>query len=189
MLLSNRGSLVEGEWHADWRRQAPGDVWRRRPEALSFELLTPPPLLWRVWGSPSLKSTRKLMDPVFVDRVVALRFQFPDLLFDQVRPKLFVIDYRTVTVGVVPKVTGSRVWGVVLVLLSENVFVDIKLLTAVDHPPDPGDASFEEPKELVEVVSWNIQRSGRDENGVVVTSLKGGDWSTIFAGGDRKVRV
>ena len=49
------------------------------------------------------------MDPVFVDRVVALSFQFPDLLFDQVLPQLFVVDYRTVTVGVVPEVTGSRV--------------------------------------------------------------------------------
>ena len=49
------------------------------------------------------------MDPVFVDRVVAFRFQFPDLLFDQVTPELFVVDYRTVTVGVVPEVTGSRV--------------------------------------------------------------------------------
>jgi len=129
------------------------------------------------------------MDPVFVDRVVALSFQFPDLLFDQVLPQLFIVDYRSVAVGVVPEVTGSRIWGVVLVLLSENVFVDIKLLSAVDHPPNPGDAGFEEPKELVKVVSGNILWSGRDENRVIVTSLKGSDWSTVFAGGNRKVWV
>ena len=70
------------------------------------------------------------------------------------------------------KAQNNYLRGVMLVLLSENVFVDIKLLTAVDHPPNPGDTSFEEPKELVQVVSGNIQRSGRDENGVVVTSLK-----------------
>ena len=49
------------------------------------------------------------MDPVFVDRVVALSFQFPDLLFDQVLPQWFIVDYRSVAVGVVPEVTGSRI--------------------------------------------------------------------------------
>ena len=49
------------------------------------------------------------MDPVFVDRVVALSFQLPDLLFDQVLPQLFIVDYRTVAVGVIPEVTGSRI--------------------------------------------------------------------------------
>lgn len=126
---------------------------------------------------------------MFVDRVVALSFQLPDLLFDQVLPQLFIVDYRTVAVGVIPEVTGSRIWCVVLVLLSENVFVDIKLLSTVDHPPDPRDAGLQEPKEFVKVVSGNILWSGRDENRVIVASLKGGDWSTVFAGGNRKVWV
>ena len=76
-----------------------------------------------------------------------------------------------------------------LVSFSENVFVSVKLLPAGQHACHPGQASLEQPEELVDVVPGHIFFSSQDENCVVVFGSQSVDRVSVFARRHREIRI
>ena len=73
--------------------------------------------------------------------------------------------------------------------LSENLSIILERLLPSQDPDHPGEACLEEPNKLIQVVQRDVEGLGGDEDGPEVPLCDGSEWSPIFTGWDREVRV
>jgi len=104
-------------------------------------------------------------------------------------PKSLIVDYLAVSVGAVPQVASSDIWRVMLIFFVEDILVNVELLPASEHSPQPWQAGFEEPDQFIDVVAGDVGLPVGHEDGVEVAGLPGTHRTPVLAGRNRKVRV
>lgn len=127
---------------------------------------------------------------VFVDvTILALLKQISKLLSNDSLVKALIVDNPRIAIRVLTELLRTRILRVVFITFIEDFPVEYELLLSSQNSQHSRPARFYPPNKLVKVMQGNFERFGEDPNGSVVPRPDGLQPASVFARGNRPIRI
>lgn len=121
--------------------------------------------------------------------VVSVLDERIDLVLNDVGVQGLVLDDHRLALPTDTDGFCAGVRGVMVIAFGENLTIEDQTLFAGQNTPPSGETGFQEPDELVKVMSWHEFGMSQNPNGFVVSVPQSFDGTSVFAGWHRKVWI